>query len=179
MSDNYEYLIYSWKDMDFTAKLTNDYILYDGEKIYSPLTYAEKSGNKCSEGGDFKIKYFNSFNDNVYTTYEYLKKYVTGPSGKEKIKQLYCALEKERTKQRPPIRLYDCTQDDDDLDNNNYDCSQNELSFNLRDVSDSLDSIVDMMSNYVKKSDSSSCIHEYTLIYEQLNAISVYIKNKM
>lgn len=98
--DTYRYLIFSRSDNEYTAELTCEYILYGNEYIRAPTFYMSKSGNYSLvfEGGDFLIKCVDYYNNVLFTTsYKELKNQITALNGKEKIKQLYYALENKKS----------------------------------------------------------------------------------
>lgn len=96
MSNTYRYLIYSRNDRDYTAELTQEYILYGNQCIHKPTWYMCQSDNygSVSEGGDFLLKCVDYCGNTLFTTsYRQLKDNITALNGREKIKQIYNILE--------------------------------------------------------------------------------------
>lgn len=173
---SHKYLIFSRNDSGYTGELTEEFILYKNEKLYAPTIFMRDSGNYGCGGGDFLIKCVDNNNNVLFiTSYKKLANYITESSGRLKIKQLYCTLERKRKGE--DIKEICEPKDEFTLEKIRDLESSCDESIDICEISNSLNMTTELFYDYIKERNFSPDIHDITMIYEQLNAINNYIKN--
>lgn len=179
MENNYKYIICDEINGSYIADHKSDHITYKDKQYGSHMGFIREYRGFHTEQSNFLIKCVGTEDDTIFTTsYKKLKCNLSSCSGRDRIKELYNILELKRKGE------YGYKEDEDPLvdhthENNDSD-SDNESTDDLEpnDILKSIRFTMEIVSKYTEQLDSTSEIHKYTTIHEQLDAIRKYVKNE-